>query len=601
MQIDVNGSSHDYLLDTGEIQNALNLWGTVHYTGYPFYTILSTLLTQVLLGFAQTPAAAASGTSLIWSILGLLFYYRFLCYITPGNRILPAFTILALGLVEAFWIHSVAAEVYSFSQLLVSLSLLLGMRLQRQWQSIEWLILVCVLGTAVAHHRLLVLLLPMIAVLDWPSWWHWLKKSSRNFIVIVTVFLIPFLAYLYLPLRARQGAPWVYGQPGTWPGFWQQFTGSEVTGGLLRLPDTLEEWQGNVSLLTGYMTEQLPWVVVVLGLTGLVWLTRRQARTALALMLGALLFPFFSYLFPKAVWVPAVLMPSVMCLFTGVAYLLHMLSHSKPFLQMASWAGMLLLAAFLFFSNLEFVNQLVNDPAGRDIIAQLKAIPTGEQAPEEKPVVALPWGTGYFAANYGHRVTRELPGIELVDHRANLDALLASEGSILTPSQYLTYWPPSWWMEKLGEVNFYMVAPGIVAVSRGHPYQEVPLDVDFDLENGVRIRSFELADPSENNVSLDIYWEAMRPITQSYSVAVHLLSQNPPAGPDHIVAQADAVHPVQGWYPTSVWSVGEIVHDIYELEIPDGESVTAVRITMYTVDDEGQFKNGPWFSVDLIE
>ena len=56
LQRTVNGSDHGYTLDTGEIQVALNTAGTVHYTGYPLYTILSTLVTIILRSLGVTGA-----------------------------------------------------------------------------------------------------------------------------------------------------------------------------------------------------------------------------------------------------------------------------------------------------------------------------------------------------------------------------------------------------------------------------------------------------------------------------------------------------------------------------------------------------------------
>ena len=599
LQKDVNGSSHDYLLDTGEIQVALNLWGTIHYTGYPHYTILSALLTHLLRGLSLSPAAAASATSLIWSLLGLFLFYKLVSDLVPSNQFLPALAIIAAGLIETLWMHSIITEVYSFGLCLIILTIFMCVKLRQKWQPSLWLLTVFVLGTAVAHHRLFVLILPTIAILVWQEGWLWFKQRPLHVLYSGLAFLLPFLVYIYLPLRAWQGAAWVYGQPGTWSGFWQQFTGSEVTGGLLRLPQNGQGWVDNFKFISSSLAEQLPWLVIFIGLAGLLWLTRRNPREGVSLLYGTLIYPLFAFLFPKAVWVSAVFMPTVLFLMLGVTYLLSQITRSWPKFQPVIGMSLLLLAALLLFKNLPLVQQLTHDPTGRDIITLLQAMPHEPTFPGTEPLVALPWGTTFFAANYGLRVTHELSELKLVDHRANFRTLINEKGSVITPGGYLDYWSPAWWQELLGPVQYNAVTPGLVAISKQAPYQDVPAIVDFALGNGIRIRSLHYM--LTDKLKLLIYWEAMEPITQNYSVAVHLVTRFPPEGPQDIVAQADAAHPVQGWYPTTQWAAGEVVCDQYELVIPSGSEPTAVAITMYRVNEAGQFENGNWFVLPLLD
>ena len=598
LQKDINGSSHDYLLDTGEIQVALNLWGTIHYTGYPHYTILSAILTQVVRGLGFSPATAASVASLIWSLLGLGLFYKVLAKLMPDNRVLPALAILVLGVAETFWMHSIIAEVYSFSLFLVALALLMSFRLREGWHSYAWLGLVFVLGTAVAHHRILLFILPMIGLILWTEAWRWLRQQPSYLLYSGIAFLAPFLAYIYLPLRAGQGSIWVYGQPQTWHGFWQQFTGSEVTGGLLRLPQTLAALGENLHFLGEHISQQLPWLVVLAGSIGLIVLARKQVQIGLGILWGTAVFPLFIYLFPQAVWVPAVLMPSIVCIIIGTAYLLYQLTKLHTILHPISWLIMLFLAVFLLRTNLPFVERLTQEPSGRNMVTLLQAIPTNDPTIGQEPVVALPWGADFFAAAYGLYVTQELSSLQLVDHRANFKELLGQNGRILTPGSYINYWSPAWWQELVGSVHYNAATPHIVAIQAQPPFQAVPLTADFALGNGIRIRSLTHTAQGKK-VRLQIYWEATEVIDQNYSVAVHLVTQFPPTGAANILAQADAIHPVQGWYPTTEWAVGEVVGDQYELEIPEDGGATAVALAMYHVNETGQFENSDWFVIPL--
>jgi hypothetical protein len=90
---------------------------------------------------------------------------------------------------------------------------------------------------------------------------------------------------------------------------------------------------------------------------------------------------------------------------------------------------------------------------------------------------------------------------------------------------------------------------------------------------------------------------------------VHLLAQQPPTGPQDILAQADRAHPVYGWYPTTQWEQGEVVADTYMLSVPAGtlpagtlpaeSAPVGVRLGMYRVNAQGGFENSPWLYLPL--
>jgi hypothetical protein len=602
LQRDVSGSDNDYVLDTGEIQVALNLWGTIHYTGYPLFTVTGSLLTHALRLVGLAPAAAASAVSAVWSLLGLAVVYRLILRLTDGERGLAAFTVLALGMVETFWMHSVVAEVYSFSLLLVGLTLLLATDLADRWNGRRWWALMFFLGLGAQHHRLLLLLLPIVLLLVWPrlrerrgSWPVFLAQSA-------VVFIFPFLAYLYLPLRALQGARWVYGQPGTWTGFWAQFTGEEVTPYVLGWPRRLHTWLDNGGFLIEQLQHQMPLAVLLAGGIGLFWLTlgRRTPWMGLSLLAGVCAFSAFVLTFPEGVWAPAVLMPSLLLLMLGLAYLLCRLAKRVRVLRWGAWAGLSFLALWLFRSNLPFVYQLANDSHGREVIQTLRPLNDAD-LPGGGNVVALPWGRDYFAAAYGLYVTGELEGFALVDHRAPLQYLERREGKIITLASHLGYWPLEWWSGLFGEAHYASAAPGVAMVSQSVLYADVPLREGFDLDNGVRVRATEVVWQEEDRLQVSVYWEATRKISTNYRVAVHLVAKDPPENGWDILSQADALNPVDGWYPTELWSLGEVVRDDYALAVPRGSTPVAVRIAMYQIGTDGAFVNTEWLSLPIPE
>jgi hypothetical protein len=75
----------------------------------------------------------------------------------------------------------------------------------------------------------------------------------------------------------------------------------------------------------------------------------------------------------------------------------------------------------------------------------------------------------------------------------------------------------------------------------------------YNIESGFR--------PGDN-IHLTLFWQCLEEMEQSYTVFIHLMD----AG-DNIVTQKDNP-PVDGFYPTTKWEVGEIVRDQYDLVIP---------------------------------
>jgi hypothetical protein len=267
-----------------------------------------------------------------------------------------------------------------------------------------------------------------------------------------------------------------------------------------------------------------------------------------------------------------------------------------------------LLSLWLFRTNLPFVHGLVTDGSGRNVIRMLAPLERAD-LPGGRDVVALPWGGNHFAAAYGLYVTGELESFELVDHLADFRSIVQSEGKIITLAFNLGIWPLDWWTDLLGEAHFSSAAPGVAMISRDMLYQDVPVRSDFDLGNGVRVRKVDLfweeaegADvgrASGDRLRVIVYWEAMRRVPSDYRVAVHLVARDPPAGAQDILAQADSLNPVEGWYPTGTWERGDVVRDDYVLTVPADASPVAVRVAMYQQEEDGGFVNTRWLSLPV--
>ena len=95
------------------------------------------------------------------------------------------------------------------------------------------------------------------------------------------------------------------------------------------------------------------------------------------------------------------------------------------------------------------------------------------------------------------------------------------------------------------------------------PADALPLNVDF----GAQIRLLGAATADEtvqpgDVLGLTLYWQALTPIEDDYTVFVHLLGEH-----ERVIAQRDAP-PGLGSQPTSCWVVGQMVTDPHLLALP---------------------------------
>jgi hypothetical protein len=158
----INGSDSVYADDVGEYQVALPLWGTVHPTGTPLYMLLGSPFVTALRRLGLAPSAGASLFSLLWTTGGVALLAAIMIRLAVPP-VLSALAALAIGLTRSIWIHGSIAEVYSLWMFMMLLALLLALKLDARWSDRSGWVLALLAGLGVAHHRLLVPLLPVLA------------------------------------------------------------------------------------------------------------------------------------------------------------------------------------------------------------------------------------------------------------------------------------------------------------------------------------------------------------------------------------------------------------------------------------------------------
>ncbi len=622
-----NGSAYYYMLDVGETQVVLNKWGTLHATGYPLYVMSGSALVMLLRAFGVSPAAAPAVVSLIWGILTLTLIYVLALHLTK-RPLIAAGLILLYGLTRTMWVYNDVAKEYTFTMFLLLLLLLITLWSPPIPGRLYWLALVG--GIAVGHHRALLLAAPAIIVAVWSALIAFIRQRPTRLLALIGLALSGLLPYAYLYFRGQTGAAWVYGSPGTLPGLLDQFFGKEADH-YVGLPSTLNGILANISLITSTVFIDVTVPGVLLGIVGLIvglWKPKYRRAALVMLLMGAAAYGFHALFYTDIL--AALILMTTLSLAFGWLFLADWvlsLNWSRVFpprpIERGSGgevkpqasshpaspyrgkedvspqaitsvslrsraakieqrtplpAALILIAVGLIFAfdqyqiNTPFIRSLTTDPTGQQTIAMAQHTPPGA-------TLMLAWGPRYFAVGFARDVLGMLPGIGLVDHKADYKSIL-KQGELVTAEYTFYNQPVSWWEQQIGApVYLRAVAPDLVQI-----------DTQPEIESGdpdALTAVDELAhhiDCLPDMLVLRVAWHAEKKPTQDLSVFVHLL--------DHggtMIAQDDHSAPVYGWQPLTGWVPGEVVRDVYTL--PRKPNAASVSYGLYWQRPDGSFDN----------
>ena len=595
----VNGSTSRYATDVGEIQNALPRWGTIHWTGYPLYTLLGSLFVTLMRWAGVAPAAGASLFSTLWGVVSAGLLVMLLQDLGVSGP-LSALAALVAAASTSLWMDASLAEVHTLTVAFSAATLLLAIRFGRSGRQQELLLLALAFSQGVAHQRAVLFLGPAAAVLVF----HQIRALWRGLLPSLGLSLLAPLTYLYLPLRVRQGATWAFGNPGTWQRTMTMLLDNRAER-VVSWPEGMGEWGERIAravAITG--SDLLPWLLV-LGLIGLlVPLLDKRWREALGLTLAWV--PYI--LLTAVIWIGrigdaqlAAHLPATVLAVAGLALLAERIARWGRWGRAGVTAALFGVVVAQIVLYRPAVLEVTRDPRAETLIATAERV---TPLPPERPTTFMAlWGNDYWALAYAQPFQGRLPGLNIVDHNANFEQILATGDRLFTFSATFYPRPLAWWDRRLGRAYLSSAAPDIVEIAREPPLApgDVPPGPELDLGNGIWIRSAQISPGEDRQWLLTVYWQAERPPGEDYSVAVHVLTRDPPQGAEDIVAQADRQHPVYGWYPTSRWQAGEIVRDDYQIEVPQEAQPRAIRMALYRRDASGNFSNSPWLSLPCVE
>jgi hypothetical protein len=561
--------------DTAEFQRVGPSLGVAHPTGYPLYTMLGWLWSQLPLGgtpawrmnlFSAGAAALAIGT-------------LFLAARALGQpRAVAAAAALGLAASLTFWSQATIAEVYALAALLQALLILALLRWRQGRDSGErrgWPLWIAglALGLGLAHHRTIILMIPGALV-------FWLLeargrrlaatrrpqasilKSQASLAALAA--LAGCLLYLYLPLRAPE---WIDSPRA----FAQYVAGSSALSVWLATDAPWRvAWEHLSELAQRLIWPQLFPLGALLAALGLVRVWRRDFAAAALLTIGYALVLLFCTLFfvqDVEVFMISAHVIAALLLGEGATLVLEALKvrrlerfNLRAFkasnLQLAGGLALLLLPALLAARNLAPI-RAANTGANEAIARATLAQPLPSRA-----LLIVDWeaveGLRYLQAIEGLR-----PDVEVRPLNADVAGQDATAALAAGRAVYLLRPRPELGLAQSPEGRLWRVSSAPVAL-----HADTPTDQRW--QDGIALRGFSLPpgpyQPGDS-VPVTLEWQAGDAAPQQrYTLFVHIV------GDDGVVRGQQDREPARA--PTDQWQATQRLTDMYgpalSLETPPG-------------------------------
>src|SRR5581483_4619497 len=202
--------------DSPELIAVCALRGVAHPPGYPLFTILGHLLSEMpLLG---TVPFRVNLLSVICNSLTVAVVYFTALRLTKA-RLASALAALTLAVTPLFWSWSLAAEVFPLNNLIAaSLIFCLFSCHERSGQN-AWLVAAAFFaGLGLTNHQTIVLLGPAVCFVLWRQRAA-LRTRPRVIIFCTIAFALGLLPYIYIPIAASFHPAYSWGEISSWRDF----------------------------------------------------------------------------------------------------------------------------------------------------------------------------------------------------------------------------------------------------------------------------------------------------------------------------------------------------------------------------------------------
>lgn len=559
--------------DSLEFQVVIPLLGVPHPPGYPLYTLVGYAWTHMFP--LRDPAFRLNVLSAGFAgiTLGVLGYT--LSRLPLHSRWSWPLT-LVLALAPTFWAEATIAEVYALHWALMAAFLWAGQALvegRRPGRAAD--VLALIIGLGLAHHRMIVLLLPTAA------YWMWLRRDAlgprRRWARRLVWMLGPLLLYAYIPLiGARVGSLDGTYENG-WAGFWRWVMARDYRVFLTGNPFNVHRTAGDYVHL---FVQEGGWVLLILALLGIygAWRSGPFGR-------GVLLALFFHLAFAvhyRVTDIEVFFLPVVLLALFPAAWGLDRVGRVGAWMRWTwgyrVWAGVLLALVLLHPLKQTVHEWEVRDRSddwavydvGRDMMRQ--------PMPRGSAIVGLLGETTlvrYFRDVLGYRPdVRTIPADREDQRLAAVEQALA-RGEAVFITRPLSGVASRYALDALG--------PLVRVTYKGQdghpdpPYRHVCSCLPTIHLAGYGWERLPYHAP---HIRVVLYWDVLDRPQEEYKVSARLVRAD-----GSVIRAVDDV-PVHNTYPTTFWSPGERVVDVYDVPEPErGKDILVILYRAHTGEE----------------
>jgi hypothetical protein len=557
--------------------------------GYPLYTMGGWLwfhTGRLLFGPAHNPIPILSSYSTLWALIALALLYALCLLVTTdeeapaGNWPLALVVTAFFGLTYFFWYYAVTTEQYTSSVAWTLAAVLLAFR----WERARYeragsrrshhdgylLGLALLMGVGLSHQITVLAILP-------PLLWFVLShepgllRRGRLVAAAVLLALLPLLSYAFVFMRGAQHPEWR--GAGQWASTWEWFLSfistrqgrSELTWSLS--PFFTAEFP---SLTWGEMT----WPGLLAGFAGLAAAGRRRAIMLYATIAIYLVFCWVDRL---GNWYQ-VIMPVYALLAVGLAAGAHWLVRRARRRSVSAGVLILLVALAAYRGVISYPKADQSGNADDDALRPGRAI-LADNPPPGAAILATQDEAA--SLNYLTEIWGQRPDLRPIDSQAAKN-LLPHEPIAATRTAL-----PIIGVEVDPSAHYTALGPNLAWV-RTSPSTETPANLlpwTNTFGDQLQLLGGRVDTNALGQSVVTLAWQALRAPDRDWSVSVRLSR----AGEE--ISQQDRTNPVNGAYPTTRWTAGEVVSDAYGFDLPDGVAPDQLTVILYRRDDSGAFVN----------
>jgi 4-amino-4-deoxy-L-arabinose transferase-like glycosyltransferase len=284
--------------DTGEAQTVPWIFGIMHPTGFPAFTLLGGLFAHAFaigaVSWRMALLSALSASGAAWLVARI-------CMELDGNRWIAAASAWVFAFGEIAWVRGTRPEVHTLALFFAMLALYASIRWYRRGEAralaggaLAW-------GLGLATHPITALLSPAFALIFFVR----IRKATVRSVGLALLALCCSLGfYAYLPVRSAMvtaqrldptqslGLPpgkafWDNNHPASWDGLRREVSGEEFgAGGAVRAMADPQTYASQGPVFFGKLLREITPLCALLALGGLIALLRRDRWLAVALFLA---------------------------------------------------------------------------------------------------------------------------------------------------------------------------------------------------------------------------------------------------------------------------------------------------------------------------